>query len=170
MRSKNANVSLCKEDDWHVVLVMQRFLRKLNFGDQFCRRKGKAGNLRETIFKPLGECSGDRQCTYGTLLKGKGNYRPPRSLPVRDAKYHSHKTSCSTVQQCQILVPRKITGSNITADKAFVNRPLPGLAKLTKLSKIKMEKRSRYPSHKLSSDPTCNHTPVQRSTDLLPWI
>ena len=79
---------ILKDDIMPSVLGMQRFLGKLNYGDQFFHRQLK-GQLSwefvdgetHTTFKPilLGEVATP---TYGTLLKGKGNYKPPRDQPV----------------------------------------------------------------------------------------
>lgn len=70
------------------VLNMKRYLGNLNYGDQFYRRQ-KKGILNwefedketKTTFTPtlLGEVATP---TYGTLLKGKGNFKPPKDSPV----------------------------------------------------------------------------------------
>jgi len=79
---------ILKTDIMPVVLDMQRFLGKLNYGDQFYHHQ-KKGQLSwefqdrdtKTTFKPtlLGEIASP---TYSTLLNGKGNFKPPRNAPV----------------------------------------------------------------------------------------
>ena len=79
---------LLKDEIMPAVLGMRRFLGQLNYDEEFCGRQRK-GQLSwefedketKTTFKPtlIGEIATP---TYGTLLKGRGNFKPPRTDPV----------------------------------------------------------------------------------------
>ena len=136
-----------QEDVMPSVLGMRRFLGKLNYGDQFFHRQLK-GQLswdfvdREThtTFKPilLGEIATP---AYGTLLKGKGNYKPPRDQPVSKITINMTTTYSNVFQTAplqdgnkakNIIVLRKMAGSDPMAERAFINQTAP-------LNKIKQE-------------------------------
>src|SRR5438445_4458498 len=92
------NTSVIKEHNQIIedVLKLQRFLGNMNYGDQFQRRhvKGQQNwdfedKLTKTTFKPMlvGEIT---NTTYGTLLKGRGNYRAPKHMPVDIVTIRTH--------------------------------------------------------------------------------
>ncbi len=79
---------ILKDEIMPGILNMKRYLGKVNFGDQFQRREKKGlvnwefdDKETKTTFKPtlLGEIA---SATYGTLLKGRGNFKPPKDSPV----------------------------------------------------------------------------------------
>jgi len=127
---------ILQEDIMPSVLGMRRFLGKLNYGDQFVHRQLKGQSSWDfvdkethTTFKPI---LLDEVATpaYGTLLKGKGNYKPPRDQPVSEIGINTTITNLRVSQTAplqdgnkakNIIVLLKMAGSNPMAES--VHKP-----------------------------------------------
>jgi len=122
---------------------MRRYLGAVNYNTEFYRRKrGTRDSLswefedRDTkdVFEAMiiGEVADP---ALRTLLKGKGNYKPPKSIPVRRLSllaYSPPLKNCSqnlpltdTSNVKNVIVLQNLTGSTVNSQKAFLNQTVP---------------------------------------------